>query len=283
MLLLLLPRPLPHRAFPAHNRRAAAPVALDLLAADPLLVLPAAAVVAMALALGRPAGTEEDGLERAGFSARSGLPSPPAAPPPPTTPQPKPLTPEGTSLRKLLQEDELEEFVSSWAALLKTLSESASAPPGTTLEARVAEVKGKENGRRVLVDALNLAVAYSFQSQALELLASSAAIAPGAELPPDAASLVRVSQQFPGQSARQVRAFVTEASPSNDANLRGRVDRLQAARLYLGHVQFGYFLSQIFRGQEGLDDETVLTAQEAAAIKARIEQVRARLGSARLA
>ena len=68
----------------------------------------------------------------------------------------------------------------------------------------------------------------------LSLLPSAASIAPAAGLPPDACSLVRVSQRFPGQSARQVRAFVGESAPSNEPSVNGRFDRLQAARLYQG-------------------------------------------------
>jgi hypothetical protein len=59
---------------------------------------------------------------------------------------------------------------------------------------------------------------------------------------------------------------VLESAPSDDATVNGRFDRLQAARLYLGSIQFGYFLSQIFRGQSSLDDNQRLSAEEAKAL-----------------
>ena len=116
------------------------------------------------------------------------------------------------------------------------------------------EVRARAHQRRVLGDALATAVERAFVEQSLRMLGSVDAIAPGAVLPFDAATLVRASQQFPGQSARQVRAFVEESAPSTDASVVGRFDRLQAARLYMGCTQFGYFISPIFQGQVGLDD-----------------------------
>jgi hypothetical protein len=207
----------------------------------------------------------------------TGLASPTPGAPAPTAPLPvalpELLSPEGQWLCRLLA-DRPAEFSDSWSAHLSSLSTAvdASNTPGSSLQARVAEVQLREDSRRVLVDALGLAVAHTFAEERLVLLPSAAAISPGASLPPEAATLVRVSQQFPGQSAKQVQAFVSEAAPSNDAATCGRVDRLQAAQLYLGHVQFGYFIAQIFRGQAGLSDESVVSAQEAQQIKGRIEQ-----------
>jgi hypothetical protein len=91
-------------------------------------------------------------------------------------------------------------------------------------------------------------------------------------LPDNAVTLVRASQQFPGQSARQVRAYVLESAPTNDPAILGRFDRLQAAKLYAGCAQFGYFIGQIFRGQAHLDESTRLAPKEARAITAAIER-----------
>ena len=94
------------------------------------------------------------------------------------------------------------------------------------------------------------------------------------ELPFDAATLVRVSQQFPGQSVRQVRAFVLESAPSSEPGVNGRFDRLQAARLTWA-PSFGYFISQVFRGQEALGgDERVLSPAEARAVQELIQRSR---------
>jgi len=198
---------------------------------------------------------------------------PPAAPTPAPLPVPELLTPEGQRLCLLLA-DRPAEFSDSWSKLLSSLgtADDLSNTPGSSLQARIAEVQRREGGRRVLVDTLGLAVAHTFSEEGLELLPSAADISPGASLPPGAATLVRVSQQFPGQSAKQVQAYVKEAAPLSDVATCGRVDRLQAAQLYLGHVQFGYFIAQIFRGQAGLSDESVVSAQEAQQIKGRIEQ-----------
>ena len=154
------------------------------------------------------------------------------------------------------------------------------APPSDgSLSGRMAEVRARAHQRRVLADALATAVERSFVEQGLRLLPSVEAIAPGADLPFDAATLTRVSQLFPGQSARQVRAFVTESVASADPSVVGRFDRLQAARLYMGMVQFGYFISQIFRGQTHLDDEQRLSPAEARDIQASIQASAKRMRS----
>ena len=258
-------QPRHHQLLPALRHRVAGPVAISVDDAMPIIAFGVgsfslAAAAAWALN-GRPAGLD---------SPAPGAPAPGAPLP---VPEPELLTPEGQRLCRLLA-DRPAEFSDSWSAQLSSLgtADDASNTPGSSLQARVAEVQRREESRRVLVDALGLAVAHTFAEERLVLLSSAAAISPGASLPPEAATLVRVSQQFPGQSAKQVQAFVTEAAPSNDAATSGRVDRLQAAQLYLGHVQFGYFIAQIFRGQAGLSDESVISAQEAQEIKGRIEQ-----------
>ena len=276
-----------HQPVPALRHRVARPVAVSVDDAMPIIAFGVGSLAAAAWALnGRPTGLT---------SPTPGAPAPTA---PLSVPEPELLTPEGQRLCQMLASRPAE-FSDSWSALLRSMGDTSNAP-GSSLQARVAEVQRREDSRRVLVDALGLAVAHTFAEERLVLLPSAAAISPGASLPPEAATLVRVSQQFPGQSAKQVRAFVTEAAPSNDEATSGRVDRLQvwtltltwtldpnmsltcaltchldrlqAAQLYMGHIQFGYFIAQIFRGQAGLSDETVVSAQEAQQIKGRIEQ-----------
>lgn len=183
------------------------------------------------------------------------------------------LTPEGQTLRGLLGDST--EFDAGWSRLLLTLgpmAEEAATGSSISLAERMAEVQALARNRAVLVDVLTLRVEAEVLQDKLRLLPSVVAIAPDASLPDDAPTLARALQLFPGQSASQVQTFVSEASPFNDPSMRGRFDRLQAAQLYMGHIQFGYFVSQIFRGQLFLDDETVLTAAEAQQIKVRIEE-----------
>ena len=136
-----------------------------------------------------------------------------------------------------------------------------------SLQTRIEQVRALAEQRRILADAfITASERCFFETADLRLLDSAEDIAPGATLPFDATTLVRVSQYLPGQSARQARAFVLESAPSDDATVNGRFDRLQAARLYLGSIQFGYFLSQIFRGQSSLDDNQRLSADEAKAL-----------------
>ena len=252
-------QPRHHQPVPALRHRVARPVAVSVDDAMPIIAFGVGSLAAAAWALnGRPTGLT---------SPTPGAPAPTA---PLSVPEPELLTPEGQRLCRMLAARPAE-FSDSWSALLRSMGDTSNTP-GSSLQARVAEVQRREDSRRVLVDALGLAVAHTFSEEGLELLPSAADISPGASLPPEAATLVRVYQQFPGQSAKQVRAFVTEAAPSNDEATSGRVDRLQAAQLYMGHIQFGYFIAQIFRGQAGLSDETVVSAQEAQQIKGRIEQ-----------
>jgi hypothetical protein len=136
-----------------------------------------------------------------------------------------------------------------------------------SLQTRIEQVRALAEQRRILADAfITASERCFFETADLRLLESAKDIAPGATLPFDATTLVRLSQYLPGQSARQARAFVLESAPSDDATVNGRFDRLQAARLYLGSIQFGYFLSQIFRGQSSLDDNQRLSAEEAKAL-----------------
>ena len=197
----------------------------------------------------------------------SRLPAMPPAPPVAGT------TPEGRALMAVISTDQLP---SEWRAAVSTLGDeaaaAANAPDASSLQGRIAAVQALTQQRHALADMLAVHAAHKLIEPELSLLPSVASIAPGVALPPTAATLVRVAQQFPGQSARQVRAFVTESAPSNDPKMGGRFDRLQAAQLYMGMIQFGYFIAQIFRGQADLDDETTLTGEEARAVTARIQR-----------
>jgi len=181
-------------------------------------------------------------------------------------------TPEGAALRASLGDPD---FPAAWGMLVSSLADkTAGTADESSLEARIEQVRLRERRRRILADSLALAVERSFVAAQIEMLCDADAISPGQPLPAAASTLVRVSQQFPGQSARQVRAFVTEAIPSSDSEVVGRFDRLQAARLQMGCIQFGYFVSQIFRGPAamGLEEEAVLAPREAQALQDTIQR-----------
>jgi len=166
-------------------------------------------------------------------------------------------------------------FPAAWREAVRELDGRATraAVEGSgSLQGRIAAVQELEGQRHALADLLAVAVERQLSEAHLSLLPSAASIAPAAGLPPDACSLIRVSQRFPGQSARQVRAFVGESAPSNEPSVNGRFDRLQAARLYQGCIQFGYFIAQVFLGQAHLDGERRLSGAEASALKAGIER-----------
>ena len=207
------------------------------------------------------------------------------------TPPPKPLgplteciTPEGTALLPLVAE-EGEEFTDRWLELVQSaVSQSAVVPTADaeiSLQARMEEVRTRAKQRLVLSDALATAVERSFFEQSTMRLLTLEGIAPGATLPYDACTLVKASQFFPGQSARQMRAFVVGSAPSDDPTVNGRFDRLQAARLYVGAIQFGYFISTVFRMpvEAGLTDEQTLNPQEAAALTGRIKEATRKMRS----
>ena len=158
-------------------------------------------------------------------------------------------TPEGAALMDMLT---LNSFPAAWSAAVATRgervsAEAASDASASSLQSRIAAVQAIARHRSALADLLTAYVEKCFSDAGLDLLTSVNQISPGQSLPPNACSLVRVSQQFPGQSARQVRAYVLESAPSNDPNIGGRFDRLQAARLYKGCIQFGYFIAQVRR------------------------------------
>jgi len=254
---------------PIIRPRSPVPVAFEPFDPMPMVAGAAAASILAVVALRTRLPVELDGLERASMQRKAGLASL-SSPPSPAS---WPLTPEGQTLRELLNDST--EFDASWSRLVRTLgpmAEEAATGSSSSLSERVAEVQALARNRAVLVDVLTTRVEADVLLDRLRLLPSVAAIAPDASLPDDAPTLARTLQLFPGQSASQVQTFVSEASPFNDPSMRGRFDRLQAAQLYMGCIQFGYFVSQIFRGQLFLNDETMLTAAEAQQIKARIEE-----------
>mmetsp|Transcript_14089 Transcript_14089/g.36460 ORF Transcript_14089/g.36460 Transcript_14089/m.36460 type:complete len:458 (-) Transcript_14089:138-1511(-) len=197
-------------------------------------------------------------------SSSSRPPAPPLAPPVSSC-----IT--GVGRDRLLPLTRKKGFTDAWIDTLgaagRVADQSHLIDASIGLQTRIEQVRSLAEQRRVMADALITASERCFfETAELRLLESAKDIAPGATLPFDAANLMRISQHLPGQSARQARSMVLESAPSDDATLNGRFDRLQAARLYLGHIQFGYFLSQIFRGQASLDENQRLTAEEAKAI-----------------
>ena len=201
--------------------------------------------------------------------------APPLAPPPPQSPPPPTVT--SPEHKELMAELSAPGFPIKWRSVVSELGKraanDATVPEGeSSLQARIAAVQAVARHRHSLAGYLTVAVERCLVEAKLSLMPNAGAIAPGAVLAPNAATLVRVAQQFPGQSARQVRAFVLESAPSNDAEVNGRFDRLQAARLYMGSVQFGYFVSQVFRGQAHLSDDETVTAVEAQEMTAAIQR-----------
>ena len=201
---------------------------------------------------------------------KAAFPPAPAPAPAPSSPPPEPelLTADGTMLAPLLGTpifgDEWSRVVRNIAA--QQVEQSKAAAASGTLQARVSELQDLQRRRHALQECLYLRVQRSLADERMQLLCDATTIGPGQVLPPDAATLVRVQQHFPGQSARQVLAYVSESAPLNDPEVGGRFDRLQAAKLYMGCVQFGYFLSQVFRGQAHLADDAMLAPEEAQAV-----------------
>ena len=166
-------QPRHHQPVPALRHRVARPVAVSVDDAMPIIAFGVGSLAAAAWALnGRPTGLT---------SPTPGAPAPTA---PLSVPEPELLTPEGQRLCQMLASRPAE-FSDSWSALLRSMGDTSNAP-GSSLQARVAEVQRREDSRRVLVDALGLAVAHTFAEERLVLLPSAAAISPGASLPPEA-------------------------------------------------------------------------------------------------
>ena len=151
----------------------------------------------------------------------SKLMAPPLSPPPPQSPPPTVAT--SPEREALMAELSAPGFPLKWRGVVSELGKraaiDAALPAGeSSLQARISAVQAVARHRHTLADYLTVAVERCLDEAQLALMPSAAAIAPGAVLAPNAATLVRVAQQFPGQSARQVRAFVLESAPSNDAD-----------------------------------------------------------------
>ena len=210
---------------------------------------------------------QADDITRRGL--RDALTTSPRAPAPPPTPVCVCITSVGRE--RLLPLARTKGFTDAWIETIVSsghaVDHSHLTDASLSLQTRIEQVRALAEQRRILADAfITASERCFFETADLRLLESAKDIAPGATLPFDATTLVRLSQFLPGQSARQARAFVLESAPSDDATVNGRFDRLQAAKLYLGSIQFGYFLSQIFRGQSSLDDNQRLSAEEAKAL-----------------
>jgi len=175
------------------------------------------------------------------------------------------------------------EAQSAWERELRELAERWPESSGETeagdLAARVAELRRLTSDRAVLVDCLRLSVARALASASLELVPFLADVAPGAELPPTATSLETAQRAMPSEAARQLKVFLAESSPSADPSLNGKFDRLQGAQLYMGHLQFGYFLAQVFRGTAHLEEQRTLSAAFARRIETDIEASTRRMRS----
>ena len=218
--------------------------------------------------------------EMAPIVDREPLPEvPPLEPPPPRR---ELCTEEAAALLPLLAEPI---FPDEWAYSVRNLGvqtveqATEAAAAGGTLQSRVAELQALLRRRQALQECISLHVERSLADERMALLHGAAAIEPGKALPPDAATLVRVQQHFPGQSARQVRTYVEESAPLNESSVNGRFDRVQAGRLYMGCVQFGYFLSQVFRGQAHLQEDATLSPAEAQAVVQAIQTSTRRMKS----
>lgn len=183
-------------------------------------------------------------------------------------------TPEGAALIPMIGTPS---FSDAWRKTIEGLRDGAgkvtsNSANGTSLQARIAEVQSLSTYRRTLSDCMGVGVERCFVENKFELMQSAASFAPGSPLPWSTTTLLRASEHFPGESASQVQTFVTDTCPWNDPNVTGRMDRLQAAQLYMGSMQFGYFVAQVFLGQAHLDDQQVLTPTEARAIQETIQR-----------
>ena len=196
-------RPSHRQTTPAH-RHWVAPVAISIDDAMPDIVF----VVAWVGSLAAAAWAQDNGKSAYLASPAPTQPVSAAPPLPPPPPSPEPLTAEGQALRRLLDrptefDDSWSALVSSAIAhgpctpdaplahrcasaekasaldhhlhahhlqmsSLGAAEEEASSAPASSLQARVAEVRRREDGRRVLVDALQLIVAREFSEARLQ-------------------------------------------------------------------------------------------------------------------
>ena len=217
-LMLFMPPPL-HR--PAQNARA--PPCMAIIGvpwgqvSDAIPAILGSGIVATAL-LGAAVALE--GNEAVDEFDRTRASKIPKIPPPLELPTPrKTLTPEAEALTPLLGSPREFQAAFQEAVLhlgVRGAAANAPATSGASLQARIAAVRSLSQHRTALAECLTVAVESSFAEAKLSLLPTIETIAPGAALPPTAVTLVRAAQQFPGQSARQKRGFVTESAPSNE-------------------------------------------------------------------
>lgn len=114
-----------------------------------------------------------------------------------------------------------------------------------SLQARIAEVRGRLRQRSALADCLTVAVERRFVAQELELLRGTSALefyGPPATAP----TLASLGRLLPGNAARQVTAYVTDARGYDQRP--GKFDRQQAAQLLMGCIHFGYAAREAHEG-----------------------------------
>jgi hypothetical protein len=186
-------------------------------------------------------------------------------------------TVEGQALARLLAEAaDGAEAQRAWELGLSEVLERFSSAPlpevnGTSLAARVAQLRQLTSARQYVADCLRLRVAQALRAEGLELIPALSDIAPAAALPSAATTLDAARRAMPTEASRQLETFLEASAPSDDPRLSGRFDRLQGAQLYMGHVQFGYFLAQVFRGTAHLAENQVVSVPVARRVKEEIE------------
>lgn len=170
-----------------------------------------------------------------------------------SSPSPAVITTEAHSLegKDLLREGiDGETFAKRWHATVQSvgLNAAKSSASEVSLESRMREVRKLSEQRHVLVDCMALGVEQAFVKQQMPLLASIAAIGPNTRLPQDVVTFERVSTQMLAEPFHSLNKFVTDMIPTNHSHISGRLDRMQGAALFMGCIQYGYFLSELFRG-----------------------------------
>jgi hypothetical protein len=156
-------------------------------------------------------------------------------------------------------------------------SAAVSEVNGTSLAARVAQLRQLTSARAFVADCLRLRVAQTLQSKGLQLIPALSDIAPAAVLSSATTSLAAAQRAMPAEAGRQLETFLGASAPSDNPEINGRFDRLQGAQLYMGHVQFGYFLAQVFRGTAHLVEQQVVSAAVARGVKDEIESATTRM------
>jgi hypothetical protein len=171
-----------------------------------------------------------------------------------------------------------------WAAAVTELGarwsrDPSQDPASIDLSSRLAELRRLTNDREILNDLLRWRVSSTLARGSATLVRSLDEVAPGTLVPPTAVTLDVARRFLPDEAARQLGIFLLLSAPSSDPSLNGRFDRLQGARLYMGHAQFGYFLAQVFCGYTGSAAEEVVGPEQAREIEAAIEAATRRMRS----